>query len=453
MLLLAFFGAIAALLLLIIRFRVNPFLALLITAIGTGFAVGMPVREIGRTVSAGFGDTLGSVGIVIGLGVILGQVLVETRATEEIATRVLSWTGERRAVLAVNLTGYLASIPVFMDAAFVIFLPLVRQIASRTGIAWATFVTSLAVGLIATHAMAIPTPGPLSVAANLKLDTGVFLLYGLLISLPAALVGGCVYGQWAGGRVRADTDPTVPVVAAADEAEIVEDLTPRPSGTIALWVLLLPVALILGGSVLKLRVDEGSPVSSIASFAGDKNIALLAGVIFAFAALRRFLTRPAGAVIDQAAAAAGMILLITGAGGAFGAVIRASGIGDYLVQTLTGWNVSVVVLGFVLSALLRGAQGSTTVALVTVSAILGGSIPASGVSPVLVGLAICAGGMCASLPNDSGFWVVSRFGGLSVRDTLRCWTMGGTVAGVTALLLILVLERFAAALPGLGAGG
>lgn len=450
LLLVAFVAAIALLLTLIIRFRADPFLALLITAILTAIAVGMPVGEIGKTVSDGFGNTLAGIGIVIGLGVVLGQLLMEAEATDEISRRLLMVTGEKRSPLAVNLTGYLASIPVFLDAAFVIFMPLVRRLAQRTTTAWITFVTALSVGLISTHAMAIPTPGPLAVAVNLDLDAGVFLLYALVVSLIAALVGGWGYGLLIGRNAAplertGEEDGALPELAAPRA---------RPSAGLSLWVLLLPVGLILVGSVLRLFLPADSPAAAALGFVGDKNVALLLGVLFAAAMLRRFIARPMAEIVSNAAASAGMILLITGAGGAFGNVIRTSGIGQYLVDTMTAWHVSPLALGFVLSAILRAAQGSTTVALITVSAILGPALEAGGgVSPVLVGLAICAGGMCASLPNDSGFWVVSRFSGLSARDTLRSWSAGGTIAGITAFLLILLLSAVADSLPGLSSTG
>ena len=173
---------------------------------------------------------------------------------------------------------------------------------------------------------------------------------------------------------------------------------------------------------------------------GDKNLALLFGVIAAYYLLRKHVAKPFTQIIVEAADSSGLILLITGAGGAFGSIINASGIGQYLVDSMSDLNIPIVVLGFVLSAVLRLSQGSTTVALVTTSSILGPSIAGTGASPVLVGLAICAGGIGLSMPNDSGFWVLSRFSGLSVQDTLKTWTAGGTIAGFTAFIIILLLH-------------
>lgn len=443
LLLLIFLLAVAVLLLLIIRFQLNPFLALLVTAILTGLGVGMPLVEIGQAITAGFGNTLAGIGIVIGLGVMLGAILVEAGAIDRIATRLLRLTGEKRAPLAINITGYLVSVPVFIDAAFVIFMPLIARISSRTGRALVVYVTALSVGLITTHVMVIPTPGPLAVAANMDLNVGTFLLYALVVSLPAALTGGWLYGLYLG---RGGSQRHVTPVFQQPEKE--EDKL-APSGNASILVLLFPVLLILMGSLAGLFVDEGTWYGSMLSFLGDKNIALLIGVFVALATMRSFFSRALGDVVTESMASAGLILLITGAGGAFGYVINTTGIGPYLVEVMTSWNVSVLLLGFVLSAILRAAQGSATVALITTSAILGPTAAAGGLSSILLGLAVCAGGMCFSLPNDSAFWVVSRFSGLSVRETLKSWTLGSSIAGVVAFLGILVLNAMSRLLPGL----
>ena len=443
-LLIIFVASIVLLLALIIRFLVNPFLALLITAILTAFMVGMPMEIIGGTITEGFGRTLSSIGIVIGLGIVLGKVLVEAGATDQIAQKLLDVTGYERSPLAVNATGYLASIPVFMDAAFVIFIPLAKRISKITGRAWITYVTALSIGLLATHAMVIPTPGPLAVAANMELDIGLFLLYALVASIPASLVGGLLYGLWLGKRMT-----FIPNDALSEGKEESDVSGQSPSGRLSISVLLLPVLLILFGSIFGLLLPEGFWFRKVLSFLGDKNIALLLGVFVAIVTLRRHITKPTSQIVSEAAASAGLILLITGAGGSFGFVISTSGIGVYLVETLTNWNISPLVLGFILSTILRGAQGSTTVALVTTSAILGPTIAQAGISPLLIGLAVCAGGMGLSLPNDSGFWIVSRFADLSVNDTIKSWTVGATIAGVTAFLVVLLLSAFQDFLPGL----
>lgn len=223
----------------------------------------------------------------------------------------------------------------------------------------------------------------------------------------------------------------------------------RPSTTLSLSILLLPILLILIGSVMNMFLPKGTGVSRFFGFIGDKNIALLIGVLVAMISLKKYIKRSMNEVIITAVGSAGMIFLITGAGGAFGKVIQSSGIGDYFVTVFTQFNMPIILLGFILSQILRSSLGSTTVALVTTSSILGPVVANMGGSGILVGLAICAGGVGLSLPNDSGFWVVSRYANISVQDTLKSWTFGGSIAGVTALIIILILSLFTGVLPGL----
>jgi GntP family gluconate:H+ symporter len=296
--------------------------------------------------------------------------------------------------------------------------------------------------------MVVPTPGPLAVAGNMSLDIGFFLLYAIVASIPAALVGGWLYGLWLGRSNPAIANLSI-IGDEAAESTPGSSSESVPSGTLSILVLLVPVLLILFGSIFGVLLPEEMWITSLLRFLGDKNVALLIGVFFAFGTLRRHLKKPASVIVTESAAAAGLILLITGAGGAFGHVISTSGIGPYLVETMSQFNISLLILGFLLSAILRAAQGSATVALVTTSAILGPTVASVETSPILVGLAICAGGMCLSLPNDSGFWVVSRFANLSVRDTLKAWTVGGSLGGLVALAVVLILDSMRGVLPGI----
>lgn len=437
-LLAVFAVSILILLVSIIKFKLNPFIALLLTSILTGFLVQMPIGDISSTISAGFGNTLGSIGIVIGLGIVFGNVLSESKATQSIANGLLSKTGDKNAAIAVTTAGFLISIPVYMDAAFVIMMPIVKYIADKTKKSLMIFICALGVGTIVGHAMVIPTPGPLSVAANMNADVGAFIFYSILCAFPAILVGGWLYGKRFNNAEAYQIDASEALEAEA--AITKEEDENMPSFGLSMFTLLFPICIILLSNVIKAVLPADSMIVSIASFLGYKNIALLIGSVVAFALLHNHFEKSFSDVVVEAADSAGLILLITGAGGAFGSVINASGIGDFLVTTMSDLSIPAVVLGFVLSALLRVSQGSTTVALVTTSSILGPAIAATGASPVLVGLAICAGGVGLSLPNDSGFWVLSRFGGISVKDTLNSWTIGGTLAGFSAFAVVLILN-------------
>lgn len=443
LLLVVFALSIVILLVTIIKFKVNPFLALIGTSTLTGFLVKMPMNEIAGAISKGFGNTLGGVGIVIGLGIIFGAILAESRAINAIAIGLLKKVGPNRSPLAINLSGWLISVPVFQDAAFVIFMPLVRQIRKATKKPLIALVCALGVGTIASHALVIPTPGPVAVAGNMGVNIGAFLFYSIIVSLPAALVGGVFYANFLGRKANKDAYEDVEEVDVKTEENL-----QTPSMKRSISVLVFPLLLILVGSVAALMLPDESSLKPIFAFFGDKNIALFIGVITAFIVLRKYFTKPADDIIIKASSSAGLIFLITGAGGAFGTVINTSGIGQYLVETMQGLSISILVLGFLLSQLLRAAQGSTTVALVTTSSILGPLVASTTASPILVALAICAGGIGLSLPNDSGFWVLSRYSGLSVKDTIKAWTIGGTLVGVTAFVIILSLSAMPF-LPGL----
>lgn len=441
LLLVVFVISIALLLLAIIKFKINPFLALMGVSILTGLGVRMPLPEIAESISVGFGNTLKGVGIVIGLGIILGQILAESKAINAIASGMLKKVGNARANLALTLSGWLIAIPVFQDAAFVIFMPLVRQIKKTTKKPLVSLVASLGVGTIAAHSLVIPTPGPVAVAGNMNVNIGTFLIYSIIVSLPATLIGGVLYAKYLEKQAyKNGTDQDYPDEEISGEDHVEMDTAKLPSMTRSLAVLFFPLILILVGSIASLLLPEGSALKPIVSFFGDKNIALFLGVIVGFIALKGYFTKSTNEIIMEATQSAGLIFLITGAGGGFGTVINNSGIGQYLVDTLTTFNVSLIVLGFVLSQVLRSAQGSTTVALVTTSSILGPLVASTGLSPVLVGLAICAGGIGMSLPNDSGFWVLSNYSGLSVKDTIKAWTVGGTIVGLSAFGIILILS-------------
>jgi len=479
----AFGLAIIFVLVAIMKFKMHAFLALLLGALLMGLVSGLPLDRVAAELTTGFGNTMGGVGIIIMFGIIFGTILQQSGMAEAIADMILRRTGERNAPLAMALTGYVVSIPVFFDAAFVILFGLIRSISRKARIPLVTLVVALAIGLSATHAMVIPTPGPLAVAANMGADIPWMLFWSIIVSLPAALVGGVLYGKWLGRRPEYANDFGD---AFADEALIAETvqnsegfaaedsidmphadsvataantLTPPrtlPSGGLGIFLILIPIILILAGTAVLQFIPEGTFLYQLTTFIGDRNIALLISAIIAYLVLRPYLTSSLTEIIASSAAVAAPILLITGAGGALGRMIGQSAIGTDLsgqfhgLAYATGAGTLLVIIGWFISQALRFAQGSTTVALITASAILGpivADIP--GAPVVLIAIAITAGGMGLSMPNDSGFWVVGNLARFDVKTTFRTWTAGLTIMGITALLITVVLSLFAGVLPGL----
>ncbi len=440
----------------IIKFDLHPFISLLLGGIVMGAIAGLPLMDIATGLADGFGSTMASIGILIILGIILGEILNESGSMSQIANLLIGAFGKDNTPAAMNLTGFVVSIPVYFDAAFIILVNLAKSIAYQGKIHFVRLVTALAVGLIVTHAMVIPTPGPTAVAGTMGANIGWFILYGIIAALIGSYVGGVLYGNRL-AKQEAFKENFAQDFDDIDDSDFTDD-SPKPTGGLSMFLVLLPILLILFGTVGGMFVEEGTTVHTILSFVGDKNIALLISVLVAYFALRKYLENGFSEIVGNATTSAGSILAITGAGGAFGSIITMSGIGDVIVEGLAGFvggsagavGIFLIIIAFAVSALLRIAQGSTTVALITTASIFSpivAGIP--GVSAVLVGLAICAGGAGFSLPNDSGFWVISNFAGFDTTETIAAWTVPASIASVTALVVLVILSFFTATLPGL----
>lgn len=427
----------------ILKLKVEPFVSLIAVSFIAALLIGFPLKEIPGLITSGFGSTLAGVGILIGLGVIFGQLLGASGAIEKIAGAILKVFGIKNSPSGLTLSGVLVSIPVFFDAAFVILSGLLKSLSRRTGISIITFVTALGIGLIISHSMIPPTPGPLVVAENVGADLGLFIIYAIICAVPGAIIGGALYGKFIGNKIQ----------RYVDEKEVIEEIAATTSEKeistgLSFSMLALPIVLILVNTVSSLILEDGTLKTALA-FIGDKNVALFISVIVAIIVLRPYISVPYSELYDEALSSAGMILLITGAGGAFGNVINKSGIGEFLIDTMSSLNIPILLLAFIFAQLLRASLGSATVALVTTSSIMGPMILEFGTSPILLGLAICAGAVGLSLPNDSGFWVVSKFGNLTIPETIKAWSIGGFIAGVTALGMVYILSLFSGILPGI----
>lgn len=443
--------SIVFLLVTIIKFNMNAFVSLLLTSVLTALLVQMPVPEISETISSGFADTVGGIGIVTGLGVMLGMFLFESGGIMSIANTIIRKFGEKNSPKALAFSAFVTGIPVFGDIVDILFAPMVRTLSYKTGIARMTFVAAVAVsGSIAASAI-IPTPPPLAVCEILGLEIGVFFVYALIVSLFGMLTGGILWGRYLDIQEKKQGTERELEEADIEEMNALKEHT-DDSGIAfgkALSMILLPIIIIVVCSFAKNVFAEESQAYIWLNFIGDKNIAMLIGVFYAVFVSRGHLKKTVANIMIEAADQVGLVLLITGAGGSFGEVIQATGIGDYLAEVFSSFNIPILLLCFLLSQLIRCAQGSTTVALMTTASIMSSSIAAGTVSPVLAAIAVCAGGVGLSLPNDSGFWSIGRFNRITIPETFKAWTTGGFIAGFTMFVVVCVLSIFQGILPGL----
>lgn len=442
--------AIVVLLVLIIKCQLNAFVALLITAFATGILVNMPLADISQTVTDGFGGTLGSIGMVTGLGVMLGKFMFESGGIESISNKVLKAFGEKKSPYAVAISGFITGIPVFGDVVYIMFAPMLRVLSKKTKISMVNFACAISVATTCTFALVLPTAPPLAVAGELDIEIGIFFFYALISAFVGMIVGGIIYGSWLNRQDQKNNHFYTFEDLDEEEAEMSKTPDgPRMGAMMALSILLVPIILILLGSFVPLIFGEDAAITPIIQFIGGKNFAMLAGVLYAALVSRKYLQKKVTDIMTEGADQVGLILLITGAGGAFGKILQATGIADYVAGSLSSFSIPILVLCFLIAQIIRCAQGSTTVALMTTAAIMSSTIATSSVSPILCAIAICAGGIGLSLPNDSGFWAISRFFKITVPDTIRAWTFGGFVAGVSILIFVSILSLFQGFLPGL----
>lgn len=455
---LIFIVSIIVLLLCIMKLKLNPFVAILVVAALTGIATGMPLMTqtlddgtqilgIGTVIQNNFGSTLGSIGMVTGLGVMLGMFMYEAGGIDNICNAVLKALGPNRSQYAVSLAGFITGIPVFGDVVYIMFAPMLRAMSRKTGYSMAAYGGALSVATTCTFALVLPTAPPLAVAAAMGINVGLFFPYALIAAFVGMFFGGIVYGgivnkmDQKSGKKWDFSDLTEEEVNKNDDEK-------KMSGGLAISILLVPIVLILLGSFSSFFLSEGTALT-ILNFLGDKNIAMLIGVLYGAFVARPYLKRSITDIMAEGANSVGMILLITGAGGAYGGILKACGIADVITGTLMGFNMPVLIMCFVISQVLRCATGSTTTALTTTAAIVATASINSGVSPILCAIAVCAGGIGLSLPNDSGFWAITNFFHIDLNDTIRGWTFGGFVAGVAILIFVCILSLFQGMLPGL----
>ncbi|WRZ90908.1 GntP family permease [Streptomyces sp. NBC_01007] len=467
---------IALLLFLIIKVRLQPFVALLAVSIAVGLSAGLSVTELFGTVQrstavsvveTGMGGILGHVAIIIGLGTMLGAILEVSGGAEVLASRLLNLFGEKRAPLAMGLTGLIFGIPVFFDVGIFVLAPLVYAAAKRSGKSILLYCLPLLAGLSMTHAFLPPHPGPVAAAGLLHVQLGWVILMGIVCGIPAVLAAW-VYAAWIGKRIFVPVpQDMVEAAAEAKRAVVAEqrgagasspggaenpqdgaepDEKPVPLGTV-LGIIGTPLVLILAATFSSIALDP-STLRSVIEFFGSPFVALTIALLLAYYLLgirRGWSRKSLETVSTSSLKPVGNILLVVGAGGVFGAVLKASGVAQALSDTFNDVGLPVIVLAYLISLVLRIAQGSATVAIVTTAGIVAPLLVEGHHSQAFVALvimAISAGSIFASHVNDGGFWMVAKYFGISERDTLRTWTVLESVLSVTGFAVAAVVSLF-----------
>ncbi|PRR74468.1 GntP family permease [Neomoorella humiferrea] len=438
LLLLVVVAVIILLILLVSKVRLNAFLALIVTSIVLGLLGGIKPVEVVKLVTEGFGGLMANIGIVIALGVIIGEFLEATGGAEKIAESVLKVVGRERSVLAMGITGGIVSIPVFCDSGFVILNPVIKALSRVGKVPLFSLSTALMAGLLTTHVFVPPTPGPIAAAGILGADLGKVVFYGILVSIPPIIV--C--SLWANSRFIRNKFPKL-----AEEDKIIEDQEAArrakcPSTIQAYLPIVIPIILIVLQSFGNQLLPKGSSAQNFLGFIGHPVTALLIGTALAFT------LAPLGnkdiwdTWVGRALEKSTIIILVTAAAGSFGKILGATGIGEYLGKLIAGSGVPGILLPFLISAFILTAQGSATVALLTTSAIVKPMLPALGLSPELAVLAIAAGAVTVVHANGSYFWVVVKFSNMDITEGYWSVTLTTLILGIVGFLSVAVLSLF-----------
>jgi GntP family gluconate:H+ symporter len=438
--------SIFVLIFMIMKTKIHAFLALIIAAALTGVLGGMPTAGILKSISDGFGGTLASIGIIIGFGVMMGELFEYSGAAETMAKTFLKRLGKGREELALAITGFIVSIPIFCDSGFVILSPIAKAISKKTNKSVISLGVSLAVGLVITHSLVPPTPGPVGVAGLFGISVGSLILWGIVVAIPMMLTG-MAYAKYIGSKIyQIPSEDGEGWVRLSGPQKITsytgeDDGKKLPSAFASFAPIVVPIILIIlqtVGAVLKIQ----GPVANIINFFGAPVIAVGIGLIIAIYGLTGNVSR--SETIDQmekGIRSAGIIILVTGGGGALGRVLRDSGAGDYLAQLIAQTALPAILLPFIIASLLRLMQGSGTVAMITSASITAPMLATLNVNPIFAALAACTGSLLYSYFNDSYFWVVTRTLGIrEAKEQMKIWSVTTTIAWATGLVTILILN-------------
>ncbi|MGV1753423.1 GntP family permease [Agrobacterium sp. CG674] len=432
-------GAVALLLLLIIQFRVHAFVALILVSFLTALVTGIPTANIMNTLTTAFGSTLGGVALLVGLGAMLGRLLEVSGGAQALADDLIARFGEERAPMALGIASLFFGFPIFFDAGLVVMLPVMFTVGRRLGGSLLLYGIPVATAFSCMHVFVPPHPGPVAASELLGADVGLLIIVGLIVAVPTWIVAGHFFGQWIGNRIFLPIPENVTEEKADDEVSL-------PSSGLVVALLLLPLLLIFMNTGLDFAraqewVSKDAGWFQLLRAIGSTPIALLISVLVAAVVLGPMRGRDplkVERIVDSALGPVCSVILITGAGGMFGGVLRASGIGNALSSALADIGMPVFVAGFLIATALRVAQGSATVALIAAAGLIQPAVQAAGYQGVelaAIVIAVASGSVMLSHVNDSGFWLVGRFFNMDIKTTFKTWTVMQTMVGLLGFAL------------------
>ncbi|TDL36657.1 GntP family transporter [Arthrobacter nitrophenolicus] len=451
-------AGVALLLVAVIKFKIPAFLALLVVSVSVALVAGIPLPDVIKTVTEGMGGTLGSVAILVGLGAMLGKMIEISGGAQSLAGKFTQLLGPRRVIAALTAAAFLLAIPVFFDVGFIILIPIIYGFAKAAGVNPVKIGLPVGAIMLAIHVVVPPHPGVVGGAGILGADIGWTTILGLVLCIPVGVLGYFVarklnrrefsmlpataeqFRLFGTGNSQIEQEAAQGTSKVAVKTEV----RTAPSPAMIITLIVLPILMIMVGTVGAVILPKDSFPAQLAAFIGAPLIALLTalGLAYYFLGIRRgWSSQHTGEVMDSALAPTAIVILVTGAGGVFGKVLTVSGIGKALAEGLQTAGLPVIVMAFILAAILRASQGSATVAIITTAGLLAASVADGGFSPIqtaLILIAIGFGAFGLSHVNDSGFWIVTRYLGLSVADGLRTWTVLTTVLGLAGFALTFV---------------
>ena len=427
-------AGIASIILLSVRFRVHPFFALVIACFVTGLGVQIPFLEILTLIKNGFSDIMAKLALIIVLGTTIGVLLEKNGSTQVMANSILKLVGQKNSSLALSFTGFIVGLPIFCDSGYIVLNGINRSLIKRTGIAVATMSISLASGLYAVHCLLPPHPGATAAAGALNVDFGKLILYGIVIAIPAMLIG-----HWWAVRTGRKSGTEIKHDAGKEEGNSL-----KPKVITSFLPVIIPILLMALRSIVTLEKNKTGLLGDVFTVIGDPAVALAIGVLLAMLNGKNS-KHSLSLHLSSAVEKAGGILVIIGAGGAFGAVLAATNIGSHFSE-LFNLKVAGLWFPFLLTALIKTAQGSSTVAIITASSIVLPLLDPLGLhaenGKLLTVLAMGAGSMMISHSNDAYFWVISKFSEIDIRTMLRVHSVASVLMGLVTMIFVWLLSLF-----------